>query len=158
MSASASLILPLTFGSAVGPAQTQRILDATAGASAITVNAADGVATLGYEFPGNIDGLVRRLRAAGVKAGPTVAISVPVKNLSGREINLAELLADLNDSPAVSGAAFDGKAVTATVACATNAFRYVYEEIIGNGLMPLDVPTVAGLQDFFGAGPRDVVR
>jgi hypothetical protein len=153
MSASASLVLPVTFGSAVGPAATKRILDATAGASSIAVNAEGGVATLGYEFPGNIDGLVRRLHAAGVTAGPTVKISVPVKNVTGREIDPAELLADLNDSPAVSGAAYDGNTVTATVACATNAFRYVYEEIIINGLMPLDVPTVAGLQDFFGAGP-----
>ena len=148
MSASALLTIPVTFVTSTAQTQALRVLTATAGASAVAVSASDGTATLGYEFPGNIDGLVRRLNAVGARTGPTVKISVPVKNLSGKVVDPTHLLADLNSSPAVSDAGYDGETVTATVACATNAFRYVYEEIIINGLMPLDVPTVAHPQEF----------
>jgi hypothetical protein len=139
--------MPLTFTTSYGPTAAAKVLAATAGTRAATI-AADGTATFGYEFPGNIDGLVRRLSAVGVKIGSTALVSIPVKNLSGRTIDPTHFIADLNASPAVSGAAYDGATVSATVVCATNGFRYLYEEIIGNGLMPLDVPTAAHPLEF----------
>ncbi len=148
MSAAASLVIPVAFTTTSSEAKALRIFQATAGISQFVVNVPEGTATISYEFPGNIDGLVRRLSGVGVKAGPTVHVTVPVKNLSGKVVNPTQLLADLKSSPAVVDAAFDGDAVTATIVCATNAFRYVYEEIIINGLMPLDVPTVAHPQEF----------
>jgi hypothetical protein len=58
------------------------------------------------------------------------------------------LIAHLNSSPAVTNASFDGKTLSATVIAATNAMRFVYEEIIVAGLMPVDMATVAGPQEF----------
>ncbi len=75
-------------------------------------------------------------------------MSVSVRNLSGRVIDQSGLIAHLNSSPALSHAAFDGKVVSATVVAATNAMRFLYEEIIVAGLMPLDMPTVAGPLEF----------
>lgn len=148
MSAAASLVIPLSFASPASEAKALQLFQATAGIAQFVVSVPEGTATLSYEFPGNIDGLVRRLSGVGVKAGPTVKVSVPVKNLSGRVIDPTRFLADLKDSPAVIDAAFDGDTVTGTIVCATNAFRYIYEEIIIHGLMPLDVPTVAHPQEF----------
>jgi hypothetical protein len=148
MSASATLTIPVTFVTSSAKDKALGVLLATAGASAIAVDGSAGTATLGYEFPGNVDGLVRRLNAVGAKTGPTVKVSVPVKNLSGKIVDPTHLLADLNASPAVSDAGYDGNTVTATIALATNAFRYVYEEIIIAGLMPLDMPTIAHPQEF----------
>lgn len=75
-------------------------------------------------------------------------MSVPVQNLTGRVIDPTALLQHLNASPAVTAASFDGHVVSATIVAATNAMRYIYEEIIVAGLMPLDVPTVAGPSEF----------
>lgn len=143
MSASAALKVPLRLSSPASAAIAHRVISQTAGTSAVTVDAASGQATFGFEFPGNVDALVRRLRASGVGVGASIAAGIPVKNASGDTLDPAKLLADLKASPAVSAAAFDGVRVDVTLASATNAFRYVYEEIIINGLMPLDVPTVA---------------
>ena len=77
-------------------------------------------------------------------------IGVPGDHLHLRNgiVDPAKLLAELNASPAVSNAAYDGETVSATVLATTSALRYVYEEIIIAGLMPVDMPTVAGLQEF----------
>jgi hypothetical protein len=101
------------------------------------------MASFGYEFPGNIDAPVRRLRGAGIGVGPMVDVRIPVKDRKGMTVNPAGLLADLKASPAVTAAAYDGTAVTVTIASATNAFRYVFEEITLNGLTPHHEWTVA---------------
>jgi hypothetical protein len=114
----------------------------------VALDTASGKITFGYEFPGNIDRLVERLERKGLGKVTTVAIDVPVRNIVGGIVDPAKLLAELNASPAVSNAAYDGSTVSATVLATTSALRYVYEEIIIAGLMPVDMPTVAGLQEF----------
>jgi transcriptional regulator with GAF, ATPase, and Fis domain len=148
MAASASLTIPVTLATPAQEYDGQKILQSTAGTENIKIDAAGGKVTLGYQFPGNIDALAGRLRRAGILASSTIAISVPVENISGRTIDSATLLEHLNHSPAISGAAYDGQTVTATIVAATNAMRFLYEEIIISGLMPLDERTIAGPQEF----------
>jgi hypothetical protein len=149
MAASATVTIPVNVGSPARAYDAGKIFSRTPGATHVAFDAAASTATFGFEFPGNIDRLIDRLGAKGLV--PTTAaakVSIPVRNLSGRIIDPTGLIAHLNASPAVSNAAFDGKVVSATVAAATNAMRYLYEEIIIAGLMPVDEPTVAGPLEF----------
>jgi hypothetical protein len=148
MAASATVTIPVSVSNEAQAYDVSQIFSRTPGTSAVAIDAAAGIATFGYEFPGNIDRLVDRLTAKGLSKARTVTVSVPVRNLSGRVIDPSGLIAHLNSSPALSNAAFDGKAVSATVVAATNAMRFLYEEIIVAGLMPLDKPTVAGPLEF----------
>jgi len=148
MAASASLNIPISVTTPAQAFDAQKIFTSTPGTEDIVIDAAGGKATLGFQFPGNIDTLVGRLSRRGLLASKTVSLSVPVQNISGRTIDSATLLAHLNHSPVISGAAYDGHHITATILAATNAFRFVYEEIIISGLMPLDHATVAGPQEF----------
>jgi hypothetical protein len=140
--------MPLNLTSPAAVSEAQAIFGRTPGTSAVALDASAGKATFGFEFPGNIDRLVERLAKKGLAPPSTIGITVPIRNLSGRVIDVPHLIAHLNASPAVSGAAYDGSTVSATVTAATNAMRYVYEEIIVAGLMPVDMPTVAGAQEF----------
>ena len=148
MAASATVTIPVDVTSPARAQDAAAIFSRTPGTSAVDIDAAAGKATFGFEFPGNIDRLVERLGEKGISSSRTVAIAVPVRNLTGRVVDPTGLVAHLNASPAVSNASFDGKVVAATVAAATNAMRYMYEEIIIAGLMPVDLPTVAGPSEF----------
>ena len=148
MAASASLTIPVLLA---GPTQRQDafdILSRTPGASDVTVDAASGNATLAYQFPGNIDAVMRRLVKLGLTDARSATVSIPVKNLSGRVIDPTQLIHHLNESPAVSGASFDGATVSATIVPLTATMRYLYEEIVIAGLTAIDVPTVARPLDF----------
>jgi hypothetical protein len=148
MAASASITVPVALGTPAQAYDARTIFLRTPGTSAVALDTASGKITFGYEFPGNIDRLVERLERKGLGKVTTVAIDVPVRNIVGGIVDPAKLLAELNASPAVSNAAYDGSTVSATVLATTSALRYVYEEIIIAGLMPVDMPTVAGLQEF----------
>jgi hypothetical protein len=132
----------------VAALDAELVFGRTPGTSAVAIDPVAGKATFGFEFPGNIDRLVERLAGKGLAPGATVAVEVPVRNIAGGTVDVEAMLAHLNASPAVSNAAFDGKTVSATAASQTNAMRYIYEEIIIAGLMPVDMPTVAGKQEF----------
>ncbi len=148
MAASATLTIPMTLGT---PAQAQDAAAAfgrTPGLLRHEFDATGASATVQFEFPGNVDALMARLTSRRLTASRTATISVPVKNLTGRVIDPTQLIASLNASPAVSNASFDGTTVSATIIAANNAVRYMYEEIILAGLMPLDKATIAGPQEF----------
>jgi hypothetical protein len=125
-----------------------KIFDSTPGTENIAVDAAGGKATMLFQFPGNIDAMIGKLQRRGLLASTTIELSVPVANLSGRTVDPTAFIGDLNHSPTISGASFDGHIVSANILAATNAMRFLYEEIINFGLMPLDKPTVAGPQEF----------
>ncbi len=148
MAASASLVIPVTMPGASNRYDVQAILEATPGATDFTVDPAKSEVSLQYQFPGNLDSLMRRLRARGLTNAALVRLSVPVKNLTGKSVDAVELLQHLNASPAVTGATYDGTAVAATIIPMTASMRYVYEEIIIAGLTAIDMPTVAGKQEF----------
>jgi hypothetical protein len=148
MAASASLSIPLTLATTAQALDARKILESTAGLTDVALDAAGGKATVRYQFPGNIDHVMSRLRSRRLVKSSTIAMSVPVKNHSGRTVDPAEVVAHLNASPAVTNASFDGTTVSATVVAATNALRFVYEELLIAGLMPVDRPTVAGPQEF----------
>ncbi len=148
MAASASLTIPVTLATPAQAYDAMRVFEATPGLLRHKLDAVGGKATVQFEFPGNVDALMRRLAGRRLATSQLATIVIPVQNLTGRVINPAQLLASLNASPAVSDASYDGKTVRATIVAATNAVRYMYEEIIIAGLMPLDVPTVAGPQQF----------
>ena len=148
MAASASLTIPVTAATPTQAYDVQRILDSTPGAENIAIDGAAGTAVFDYQFPGNIDATVRRLTKRGLFAGGTIKVIVPVKNLTGKVVDPTELVSALNASPAVRDATYDGTSVSATIVGATNAMRYMYEEILIAGLTAIDVPTVAGKQEF----------
>ena len=148
MAASASLTIPMTLGGPTAALDARTIFERTPGLLRHEFDAAGANATVQFEFPGNVDALMSRLQAKRLARGRTATISVPVVNLTGRTIDPERLIASLNASPAVSNASFDGSTVSATIVAATNAVRYMYEEIIVAGLMALDKPTVAGPQEF----------
>ena len=148
MAASASLTIPVSAATPTQAYDVQRILDSTPGAENIRIDGAAGTAVFDYQFPGNIDATMRRLTKRGLFPGGTIEMSVPVKNLTGKVVDSTELISSLNASPAVRNAVFDGETVSATILGATNAMRYVYEEILIAGLTAIDVPTVAGKQEF----------
>jgi hypothetical protein len=148
MAAAASLTIPVSLVTPLQTYNTKQVLNRIPGASHIAVDAAAGKVTFQFEFPGNIDRVMDKLRARHVTTAPTLAISVPVENLTGKIVDREDLLHVLNSSPTVQGARFDGTSITATISAQTNAMRYMYEEIINAGLMPLDVRTRARPQDF----------
>ena len=148
MAASASLTIPVSLKTPEQQHDIARLLAATAGLKNPALDAVAGTATVEFEFPGNIDALMGRLASKRLSTAKTLKIAIPVANLSGKIVDPTALLGALNASPAVSNAGYDGKTVTATIVAATNAARYMYEEIIIAGLMPLDKPTVAGPSEF----------
>lgn len=148
MAASASVTIPVTLAGPAATMDARAIFERTPGLLGPTLDAAGTNASFQFEFPGNLDALVSRLAAKGLVRGRTATIAIPVANLTGRTIDPTALIASLNASPAISNASFDGKTVSATIVAATNAARYLYEEIVIAGLVPLDKPTVAGPQEF----------
>ena len=148
MAASASLTIPVTVATPTQAYDLQRILDSTPGAENIAIDSAAGTVVFDYQFPGNIDATMRRLAKGGLSGGDAIKVSVPVKNLAGKVVDPHALIEALNASPAVRNAAYDGNSVSATIVGATNAMRYIYEEILIAGLTAIDVPTVAGKQEF----------
>jgi len=148
MAASASLTIPMLLATPTQSYDARAIFARTPGLRSAELDVAASRATVHFEFPGNVDALMARLVGKRLATSPMATIVVPVQNLSGRVIDPTHLIGSLNASPAVSNASYDGHAVSATIVAATNAVRYIYEEIIVAGLMPLDIPTVAGPQEF----------
>ncbi len=148
MAASASLTIPVMLGTPAQAYDARAIFERTPGLIVGNLDVAGSRATVHFEFPGNVDALMSRLASKRLTHGGLATIAIPVKNLSGRVIDVPHLIASLNASPAVSGASYDGDTVSATIVAATNAVRYIYEEIVIAGLMPLDKPSVAGPQEF----------
>lgn len=148
MAAAASLTIPVTIGNPAHLYDVRTILESTPGAAQISVDVASSQATLQYQFPGNIDMVMRKLRSRGLTNATSIAMSVPVKNLSGKDVDSVQLISHLNASPAVTRANYDGATVSATIVPMTASMRYVYEEIIIAGLTAIDMPTVAGPQEF----------
>ena len=148
MAASASLTIPVTLATPGDLYDVTSILESTAGTTNVAVDPATSKVTLGYQFPGNIDTVMRKLRSRGLTAAATIGMSVPVKNLSGKTIDAVTFVSHLNASPAITGADYDGNTVSATIVPMTASMRYMYEEIIIAGLTAIDMPTVAGPQEF----------
>lgn len=148
MAASASLTIPMTLETPAQKYDANAVFNRTPGLLCHEIDPAGISVTVQFEFPGNLDALMSRLVGKRLTSSRLATIAVPVVNLAGRAIDPSRLIASLNASPAVSNATFDGNTVSATIVAATNAVRYMYEEIILAGLMPLDKPTVAGAQEF----------
>jgi hypothetical protein len=111
-----------------------KIVGAAAGSSDVAVDSTAGKATLRYEFPGDIDPLMRKLYERGLANSATLAVSVPVQAADGVAVRSAELLAGLDAAPSVSNAAYDGKTVSATIAAATEALNDLHARIVAAGL------------------------
>jgi hypothetical protein len=148
MAAAATLTIPVSIATPARALDAQRILNSAPGTSHIAFDALAGKVTFKFQFPGNIDRVMEKLRAKNVSNARTLQLTVPVENLSGKTVDTGRFAAHLQASPVVQAASFDGKTVSATIAAQTNAMRFVFEEIIVAGLMPLDIPTVAGPQEF----------
>ncbi len=148
MAASASLTIPVSLATPIQAMDARACFERTPGLLSHVIDAAGGTATVQFEFPGNLDALMSRLRGKRLTHSATATIVIPVVNLTGRTIDAVQLVKSLNASPAVSNASYDGTTVSASIVAATNAVRYMYEEIIIAGLMALDKPTVAGKQQF----------
>jgi len=146
MAAAAALTIPLQIASPEALEDALYVLKNSAGSEDVAIDAA-GVATLKLQFPGNIDALVAKLRAKRVLAGlPFIGVSVPVKPMV--EVDPADVLERLRASVTLSNVTYDGSTVTATAMGTTSAFRYILEEVENAGLMPVDIPTVAGSLEF----------
>lgn len=147
MAAFAHLTIPLTLATQAQLQDAIDILNSTPGTTDVEV-APSGRATLSFQFPGNIDAVMRRLVRRGLANGGAIGVSVPVVNRTGKVVDPTHLTSTLNMSPTVSGAAYDGSTVSATIVPLTASMRYMYEEIMIAGLTALDMPTVAGPQEF----------
>jgi len=148
MAAAATLTIPVSIATPARALDAQRILDSAPGTSHIAFDAHAGQVTFKFQFPGNIDRVMEKLRASHVSDARTLQIAVPVENLSGAAVDPGRFAAHMQASPVVESASFDGKTVSATIVAQTNAMRFVFEEIIVAGLMPLDMRTLAGPQEF----------
>jgi hypothetical protein len=146
MAAAAALTIPLTIASPQAREDALEILENTAGSQDVSIDAA-GTASLKLQFPGNIDSLMGKLRGKRLIAGlPSIGVSVPVKPF--RTVDGADVLQRLRASATLSNVGYDGATVTATALASTSALRYIFEEVLIAGLMPVDFPTVAGPMEF----------
>jgi hypothetical protein len=149
MAASAALSIPVKLPTPLSAALALDVLARSAGASDAAVDAATSTATFNYQVPGSLDKIVAKLAAKGIHLGGWAKVGIPVQPATpGVAIDGPTLIAHLNASPAVKDATFDGHTVGANVFPATNAMRYVFEELIVAGLLPIDQPTPARPQDF----------
>jgi hypothetical protein len=146
MAASATLTIPLALTSSAQREAALKILNSTPGTSDIALGAES--ASVKLQLPGNIDILMHRLASANLAPPESIGVSIPVKVMVPAKFSPAKMAADLDASPAVSGAAYDGNVVTATMVAHTNSIRYIFEELEVNGLMPIDMPTPAGPLEF----------
>jgi hypothetical protein len=133
----ATLTIPVTVKTPAHAALVKDFVVAAAGASDVVVDATAGKATLRYEFPGDIDPLMRRLYERGLANSATLAVLVSVRANAGSAANPSNLIATLNNSASVTNASYDGKTVAATIAAAGEAMRYLYDEIVAAGLTPI---------------------
>jgi hypothetical protein len=146
MAASAALTIPLHVSTRNAREDALEILENTPGSAGVSLDDA-GVASFHLQFPGNIDALVSKLRGKRVlDATPTMTLSVAVESM--RLVDPADVLQRLKSSPAISEAAYDGTHVSVAAVATTSAARYVFEEILNAGLMPIDMPTPAGALEF----------
>jgi negative regulator of sigma E activity len=130
----AALTIPVNVRTPAQVAALAKILNAAVGSSDVTVDPTAGKATLRYEFPGDIDPLMRMLYQRGLANSATLAVSVAVQPVDGAAVNPAALVARLNAAPTVSYASYDGKTVSATIAAATEALRDLHARIVAVGL------------------------
>jgi hypothetical protein len=146
MAAAASLTIPLQIASPEAREDALAILENSAGSQDVAIDSA-GTATLKLQFPGNIDALMSKLRHKRVIAGlPLIGVSVPVKPMI--TVDPADVLDRLRASATLSNVTYDGATVAATAIATTSALRYIFEEVVNAGLMPVDFPTVAGSLEF----------
>ncbi len=148
MAAYATLSIPLVLGAPANAATARQIFDETPGATNIEVDASRNAARLAYQFPGNLDVLVRKLLKRGLLASRTIGISVPMKNIAGGDVDYEKFLDKMHESPAIHNARFEQDALVADIVPTTAAVRFLYEETLQAGLMALDHPTVAHPQEF----------
>jgi len=130
-----SLTIPLNVKTKSDATDVALIIMAAAGTSDVAVDPTAGKVTLNHEFPGDIDPLMQSLYERGLVNTATVAVSVPVRPEAGAFVNGPELVARLNAARAVSNASYDGKAVNATIAAATEALDDLHERIVAAGLV-----------------------
>jgi hypothetical protein len=130
----AALTIPVNVRTPAQASDVAKIVGAAAGSSDVAVDSTAGKATLRYEFPGDIDPLMRKLYERGLANSATLAVSVPVQAADGVAVRSAELLAGLDAAPSVSNAAYDGKTVSATIAAATEALNDLHARIVAAGL------------------------
>jgi hypothetical protein len=147
MAASAALTIPLHVSTTNAREDALEILENTPGSAGVSIDDA-GVASFHLQFPGNIDALVSKLRGKRVldAATPTMTLSVTVQSM--RLVDPADVLQRLKSSPAISEASYNGTVVAVAAVATTSAARYVFEEILNAGLMPIDMPTPAGALEF----------
>ena len=79
----ATLTIPVTVKTPAHAALVKDFVVAAAGASDVVVDATAGKATLRYEFPGDIDPLMRRLYERGLANSATLAVLVSVRANAG---------------------------------------------------------------------------
>jgi Zn-dependent membrane protease YugP len=130
----AAVTIPVNVRTPAQASDVARIVTAAAGSSDVEVDPMAGKATLHYEFPGDIDPLMRKLYEPGLANSATLGVRVPVKPADGAAVRSVELIALLNAAPAVSNASYDGETVSATVAAATEALRDLHARIVAAGL------------------------
>ena len=114
MAAAASLTIPVSIATPAQAFDARQVLNSAPGTSNVALDTGAGKATFSFEFPGNIDRIMEKLRARHVTSARTLAVSIPIENLTGRLVDPDEFVAHLKASPAVQTAAFDGKTLSAT--------------------------------------------
>jgi hypothetical protein len=148
MAAFVALTIPLQITSPEALEDALSVLENTPGSEDVAIDAA-GHATLKLQFPGNIDALIGKLRSKRVLTGlPLMGVSLPVQSMEGVHVDAADVFERLRASATLSNIEYDGTTVTATAVASTSALRYIFEELVNAGVMPISDSTPAGFLEF----------
>jgi hypothetical protein len=139
MAVSASLTIPVTVTNPSGHEAIAAVFLSALGSSDISVDRYAAKVTLRFQFPGDIDPVMRELYRRGLTHSATVALSIGVANPQGGTVDVHGLVERLGELQAVSNVSFDSGVVSATVAAATDAMRSLHDAIVEAGLVPVDM-------------------
>ena len=93
---------------------------------------------------------MEKLGRRNLSTAEWMTVAIPIRNLSGMEVDAGGLCGELNESPAISDARLDDHTLTATVATETDAMRYIMERLTQFHLTPIYFPKPAAIDDYTG--------
>jgi hypothetical protein len=138
MAVSASLTIPVTVTTQAQADAAASVFLSALGSSHVAVDPYASKATLAFQFPGDLDPIMRELYRRGLSHSATLAFSIGLRTESGGAGDVRDLVGRLRALPAVSNVSFDGTTLTATIAAATGAMRCVAGEIAKAGFIATD--------------------
>jgi len=158
MGAFALVSMPLVLSTRPGKsAVAMDVVAAFPGTRKVELSPSGEAVIFELHFPGNLSGLVRRLRDNAILVGERAQVSIPVKSLVpeliASETDTAERLnegaevwdAQFTRGHYVSGARLWEGRVEASIVTSTEAMHHVYDSMMTLGLVASDGPQLSGV-------------